>query len=1033
MSAPTYVRPGGHQPLDPPLDGRFVRAWVHLITGRLAAGAVTAAVDVEANGAPAAVRALAEAVARHGPHTLALGDLTLEAPSTEAIARARGGTWLHLGVDAKRRKYELDLATGSVSPVPLRAHEPSYKDLEALLRERFASTRDAAELAEALAAVDRHDAYFAPHVFESSRTAAREAAAAGKIGFLPVREVPAAPAPHEVPAGVDPARGVPSPDGRALLVTHPLRTRRYDLSTGAAEILLEGWWQLAGAWLADDLVCVLAAGGAHVVDRKDPEAATLEALKSIGGRKRKVTVTSSPLLHVLGVDGTLRYNIAVDADRVASTLDGRVVVLTRAPRRAPGWRTVILGLTARGLGVLAKHDADIGALRVDGDRVFGAHGFELLGVREALAACASWRVKSIRDELALESPPPPLEALEVQRQQGDALRLERRAGVTPRSIDHAPERAVAPATFPGAGEVDRERLRFSPDGRRAAVAAGGEVWDVDVATGEAERVWSSWPQILDVRRTADACWILARIHEARAELMRFERAAGGWRRAAGVMVEGFDRVYAAAGGRLLALTLNNPPPELAWTVIIGVDGDGALRHLGRVHEAVTGAWDDGAACFVEVDGETYEVRGHAAATAAAAAAEPRALVGIVFEPPGLYGEREFLPRHGGPFGYVDREGRLVIDHLYTDVFDFEHGQVRVADGALYCYGLIDRDGALALAHHYSWIDDDSEGHRAIARGAPRLAGRRPTDATWGLIGPGGALLLPPIAAAVREMCEGRAAVQREGGWNLLDAAGAWLLPDDARDCGDFQDGLCAVAPERLWGFLDREGRWVIEPRFSSAGRFGGGLAPVRLPDERAMRFVDAAGRVTDVAFTRFDWPHEGLARVEIDKKWGFVDAAGELVIAPRFEAAGNFYGGLATVCLGRRWGWIDRAGHLVIEPRFDAAFDFSDGIGRFGMGARQGFVNAAGEVIARDFEQAEDCSGGLAPVRQRGSWGFMDPTGAVVVAPRYAEVQLVSEGLAAVHDAGQWGFIDPTGAVVIEPRFDRVGRFRDGRAWVERR
>jgi hypothetical protein len=47
-----------------------------------------------------------------------------------------------------------------------------------------------------------------------------------------------------------------------------------------------------------------------------------------------------------------------------------------------------------------------------------------------------------------------------------------------------------------------------------------------------------------------------------------------------------------------------------------------------------------------------------------------------------------------------------------------------------------------------------------------------------------------------------------------------------------------------------------------------------------------------------------------------MDRTGRIVIAPRFEGAGDFKGGIAPVHEGGRVGYIDRTGAWVIAPRF---------------------------------------------------------------------------------------------------------------------
>ncbi len=51
-----------------------------------------------------------------------------------------------------------------------------------------------------------------------------------------------------------------------------------------------------------------------------------------------------------------------------------------------------------------------------------------------------------------------------------------------------------------------------------------------------------------------------------------------------------------------------------------------------------------------------------------------------------------------------------------------------------------------------------------------------------------------------------------------------------------------------------------------------------------------------------------------------------IVIGAQFEAADAFSEGMARVKIGEKWGYIDKTGKLVIAPQFDEADAFSDGV-----------------------------------------------------------------------------------------------------------
>src|SRR6202042_441366 len=72
----------------------------------------------------------------------------------------------------------------------------------------------------------------------------------------------------------------------------------------------------------------------------------------------------------------------------------------------------------------------------------------------------------------------------------------------------------------------------------------------------------------------------------------------------------------------------------------------------------------------------------------------------------------------------------------------------------------------------------------------------------------------------------------------------------------------------------------------------------------------------------------------------------------------------------------------------------------------------------------------LYPIREASKWGFIDRSGAVVVAPAYAAVGEVHEGRIRVNVGPHAGSIDVSGKVVIEPKYDTAGNFRNARAVV---
>jgi hypothetical protein len=92
--------------------------------------------------------------------------------------------------------------------------------------------------------------------------------------------------------------------------------------------------------------------------------------------------------------------------------------------------------------------------------------------------------------------------------------------------------------------------------------------------------------------------------------------------------------------------------------------------------------------------------------------------------------------------------------------------------------------------------------------------------------------------------------------------------------------------------------------------------------------------------------YEGLARVKnSDKKWGFVDTTGNVVVKPKYNAVENFSDGLARVRTGTKWGLVDKSGNEVIKPTFDAIYEFINGKAQVLLNGEKYYMNKQGQRV----------------------------------------------------------------------------------------
>jgi hypothetical protein len=184
-----------------------------------------------------------------------------------------------------------------------------------------------------------------------------------------------------------------------------------------------------------------------------------------------------------------------------------------------------------------------------------------------------------------------------------------------------------------------------------------------------------------------------------------------------------------------------------------------------------------------------------------------------------------------------------------------------------------------------------------------------------------------------------------------------------------EDPLLMANPEEFalfekqgrWGYKDGQGRVVIDAKFHAAQDFlRGGIAAV--VDEQGWAYIDQRGCVLIRPFIFDNGPdyfQEGLARFTVDRKFGFFDDHGQVVISPRFDFAFPFHEGLAAACMGCRiqrqgehpvvkggdWGYVNHKGAWAIPPEFQFAGPFANGEAQVTRQGKCAYIDQKGTIF----------------------------------------------------------------------------------------
>jgi hypothetical protein len=204
---------------------------------------------------------------------------------------------------------------------------------------------------------------------------------------------------------------------------------------------------------------------------------------------------------------------------------------------------------------------------------------------------------------------------------------------------------------------------------------------------------------------------------------------------------------------------------------------------------------------------------------------------------------------------------------------------------------------------------------------------------------------------------------------------------------------------------------------------------------------------------------EGLAGVQIEDKWGFIDKTGQIVIKPQYEAINSFSEGVAVVVKNGNVFLINREGQAILSRSLnDLQLNIYEGA-RVSEGlidaydpakSKNGFIDKTGKfVIEPKFDNAGPFSEGLARVTitegGEEKLGLIDHNGQFVIAPTFntdadfrrnstdfsEDLASLTEGLRpTITEEAKFVYIDKKGAIILFTKHFYAGPFRDGLAVV---
>lgn len=326
----------------------------------------------------------------------------------------------------------------------------------------------------------------------------------------------------------------------------------------------------------------------------------------------------------------------------------------------------------------------------------------------------------------------------------------------------------------------------------------------------------------------------------------------------------------------------------------------------------------------------------------------------------------------GKFGYVSTNGTVAIERIYEGAGSFSEGLAAVA---------VPID-----------VNDPERATTWTKAGRQNLGGRNGAERSWGT----NCIPLENSEAVAfgetRTFVFNVTAPAKQGKYVFQ-----WQMQTDWRGFGELSPKVEVVVTNEVVAPA------ADAPKKASADAAAAATPKAPVPGKRledGARFVSqivpaimTTGQIYAVSITM---KNTGATQ----PKWGYIDPAGKIVVAPQFQDAREFSEGLAAVCVDKKWGYVDKTGKMVIEAKYDFGNPFSEGLARV--------------VVASDSNPPQK------------KHGFIDKTGKMVIEPRFDYGWNFSRGLAKVGVGdvltAKEGYIDKTGKYVWEPKESVYGR-----------
>jgi hypothetical protein len=414
-------------------------------------------------------------------------------------------------------------------------------------------------------------------------------------------------------------------------------------------------------------------------------------------------------------------------------------------------------------------------------------------------------------------------------------------------------------------------------------------------------------------------------------------------------------------------------------------------------------------------------------------------------------------------------GKLVLGYKFEKIWNFEDGFAPVLLNGK--YGLVNRYGKIVIRPGYQSAGkmdvkcgcieyEDGNGPIVVVDTNDRVIVPMTTVTDilpcqkriileyyqYGMVNFNNDTILPFKFASAHLLPEGFCVASTGSGpkasdedlYGLYDLNGKQVLPQDFEYIDGFYCGRAIVKRNGKYGVIDETGKELFYTDYGSINRYTNDYALVETNYKNGgikAGIINKDGKVVvpaiyqDVSNFR-----EGLAAIEQNQKYGFVDTTGKIVVQFKYDQVQPFESGIAKVWIGWKYvGYVNSKGKEIIPPDFEAMdqANLKRYYNKFIIGLKNSvqhvFHYSGKEVAILNYETVNEFSEKEKSfvVSKNNKYGVLDSNFRVKIPAKYESLDLIFPDKIAARQQGKIGFMNDEGKALSAFKYDSIEPFQD--------